>query len=425
MAKTDIQESAQALFCALANVVGRTNINNVFNKTKYPTYFDFKTYWDNKYTNNTLEKVYNSQKNIKTPGVKFSDIEKLLNGIGESKKEQHDWYYSSLQIAKQLLIDVTKISSKFSYVSSGDISKVFWFRGDPEVMDNIAALFKKANDYQKLLILKTKKTNISRPFDNINKWSTADIYFASPSTKMEIAEMVKLKQLDFTTLNSFVSKKIAEGTLLPLSLKKQPDSVKITKVNFNRPQEQKDIEKLVYAGTAGASDGSDDGRGPWVIWDEKIDIKKYARTLIVYMSSDKKLFMQLRHDISTASYKIVIQYSGSKAFEGSVGLTAICDIMKTLGSQSFSDKLMKEFDESNAIYRKKRDEIEKMFKGVDNSRYNSLRGEQSAKLITNKINPQIIKWLNEDRDRANLFVRAIYTYATARSTTSSKYIIAK
>ena len=34
---TDIQESAQALFCALANKHGATNIDATFNKVTYPT----------------------------------------------------------------------------------------------------------------------------------------------------------------------------------------------------------------------------------------------------------------------------------------------------------------------------------------------------------------------------------------------------
>ena len=60
---------------------------------------------------------------------------------------------------------------------------------------------------------------IPRPFENINKWSTADIYFASDAAKKEIANMITEKKLDYTKLNAFISKMISSGDILPLSLK--------------------------------------------------------------------------------------------------------------------------------------------------------------------------------------------------------------
>ena len=46
---TSLSESAQALFCAIADGVGKNNITNVLSLTKYPTYTDFAAGgWNNK-----------------------------------------------------------------------------------------------------------------------------------------------------------------------------------------------------------------------------------------------------------------------------------------------------------------------------------------------------------------------------------------
>jgi hypothetical protein len=429
MSKTDIQESAQALFCALANKHGATNIDKTFNKTIHKTYADFKIMWNKEYAPDTIETAFKNH--VDTGSTKLSQIENLLAGVGEkTKSKQNEWYYSSLSIAKQLIKEIQKISSKFSYVRTGDWSNIFWRRGDKEVMENIAILYKKANDHQKKLYEKNPK--ISRPFDNINKWSTADIYFASEKTKDEIKKLAQEKKVDYMQLNSFISKKIAEGGLLPLSLKKQPDKVQIKKVNFSRPEEQKKIDLLSYAGTAGAVSDDEDsiisgGRTQWKIWDGKSDISKYAKTLMIYMSEDKKMLMQIRHDISTTAYKGIIFIPGSGGFEGSLTLKPLIYAMKSVDSKNsgIPDTILKTYDEQNIKYKKQKENLENLYKNKDNKQYDIKRKEQSALLITNVINPLLIKWLDEDETRANLFIRAVYTYATARSKNSSKYVLAK
>jgi hypothetical protein len=407
---TDIQESAQALFCALANKHGATNIDATFNKETYPTYLDFKKAWNKKNKSVTIEKAF--QTHVKSGKASFDEIEEFLHGTKEkSKSKKNDWYYSSLQISKQLIKDIASISNKFNYVKSGDWSNIFWRHGDKEVMENIAKLYKKANDYQKLLVVSGSKAD--RPFDNINKWSTADIYFASETAKREIEDLVKEKKLDFTKLNSFVSKTITEGSLLPLSLKKQPNSVTIKKVNFNRPQEQKDIDKLEYSGTE-----------DWKKFDpKKDDINKYKRTLILFMSKDKKLTLQLRHDASTEIFKGVVVIPGSGAFEGSISAGGIRDMIKTVDA-NFAKKWYDTYDNVNIKFRERKSFLDKELKTKDRARYDEER-EMASALVTNEVNPLLLDWLKKDQKRSDLFVRAIYTYATARSTNSSKYVIAK
>jgi hypothetical protein len=419
MAKqADIQETAQALFCALADYHGAPNIDKVFNDAVYPSYLDFKLFWNKKYPQAAIEKTFN--KKLLAGKASLTEVEDLLYGVKEkSKSKKTEWYRSSLNISAQLIKDITTISKNFSYLKTGNWSDIFYAQGDKEVMDNIAILYKKANDYQKLLIKNKNKhkdpdadsVKIPRPFENINKWSTADIYFANDAAKQQINEMVSEKKLDYTKLNAFVSKLISSGDMLPLSLKKQPREVTIKKVNFNRPQEQKDIDKLNYGGV-----------GDWKKWDGKSDINNYTRTLVIYMSLDKKLQLQMRHDPSSEGYKGVIQILGAGAFEGSLSAGPIADILCTI-DQSFGNKWYKEYQDANRVFKDYKVSIEDL-NNRDRKQYEERREEASAK-VTNAVNPLLINWLNKNENNADAFIRSVYTYTTARSTNSSKYVIAK
>jgi hypothetical protein len=287
-------------------------------------------------------------------------------------------------------------------------------------MDNIAKLYKKANDNQKALIENKNKhkdpaaeiIKIPRPFENINKWSTADIYFASDDAKKQINDLISEKKLDYTKLNAFISKMIASGDILPLSLKKQPRQVEILKVNFNRPQEQRDIDKLEYGGISS-----------WKMYNEKDDINSYTRTLIVYMSKDKTMQLQMRHDPSSEGYKGVIQVTGAGAFEGSLSAGPIADILCTI-DLSFGNKWYKVYQTANRIFKDYKVILDEELKEKDRKQYDEKREKASAK-VTNEVNPVLINWLNKNKQNADLFIRNVYTYATARSTNSSKYVLAK
>jgi len=223
--------------------------------------------------------------------------------------------------------------------------------------------------------------------------------------------MVSEKKLDYTKLNGFISKLIASGDMLPLSLKKQPQEVTIKKVNFNRPQEQKEIDKLAYGGIS-----------DWKKWDEKSNINNYTRTLIVYMSLDKKIQLQMRHDPSSEGFKGVIQMQGAGAFEGSLSAGPIADILCVIDI-SFGNKWYKAYQDANRKFKDFKSSIEDL-NSKDRKQYEEKREEASA-LVTNEINPLLISWLNKNKENADLFIRNVYTYTTARSTNSSKYVIAK
>jgi hypothetical protein len=420
MAKqADVQETAQALFCALADFHGIANIDKVFSDKAYPSYFDFKAFWNKNYPTATIEKTFS--KKLLAGKASLSEVEDLLYGVKEKgKSKKTEWYRSSLHIAAQLMKDITSISKNFNYIKTKNWSDIFYAQGDKEVMDNIAILYKKANDNQKELIKNKNKhkdpqaeiIKIPRPFDNINKWSTADIYFASDAAKKEISKMITEKKLDYTKLNAFISKMISSGDILPLSLKKQPHEVTIKKVNFNRPQEQKEIDKLEYGGVSS-----------WKKYNEGEDINKYTRTLIVYMSSDKTLQLQMRHDPSSEGYKGVVQIQGAGAFEGSLSAGPIADILCTIDT-TFGNSWYKTYQDSNRTFKDYKVLLDEDLKDRDRVQYDEKREIASAK-VTNEVNPLLINWLNKNKSYADLFIRNVYTYATARSTNSSKYVIAK
>ena len=59
--KTGPAESAQALFCGLADYVGANKIDEVFDEKSSPTYGIFRKKWEEKYPNMTIEQAYKSR----------------------------------------------------------------------------------------------------------------------------------------------------------------------------------------------------------------------------------------------------------------------------------------------------------------------------------------------------------------------------
>ena len=85
-------------------------------------------------------------------------------------------------------------------------------------------------------------------FGDINKWSPADIYFASNKARDKIQKVVDINSnktgFIFSSLNILMSDLIEQGQLLPLSLKKQTREVVLLPVNFSRQEELKTISKF-------------------------------------------------------------------------------------------------------------------------------------------------------------------------------------
>ena len=405
-------ESAQALFCALADYLGASAVDEVFDLKKYPTYLDFKKYWDENYPQ---AKIQNTFKTHVDADVTLVSVEQLLSGKDvTSVREKDDWYKSSLLIAKKLIKDINTISKDFSSIKQPSWSSIFYVRGDKNVMENIGELYKRANETQKNLITEGSKGIV---FSNINKWSPADIYFASPAAKKQISDEVQSrKKMTFSILNRMISKMITEGQLLPLSLKKQTKEVKIEKVNFNRPLEMKKLSNIKYGGI-------NDWK-PYV--KPKPGEKKIARYFEIYLNESKTEKVTFRHDPSSSgTFKGEIQIEGMEARSGSLTqgpMIGIFNLVDTTFASKFEktlDEAMKQFRNNKKFYRQQFDK-----KIIDRKKYDFEVGALSAMDVTNVVIPLIINWL-KNKNHADDFVRVVYQYATSRSEESSKFVIAK
>lgn len=222
-------EAAQALFSAIVDLIGAPIPRSI------PNYLIFKERYK--------KEIQIVSRKVITPGVSFNDIEKFL------VKDQ-DWYKSSINIANRLLVATKKLSKKtYNKIKPKGID-LYYVRGDKNVFGSIDKLWKFTNE-------STKKTNLLEGkndlvFNNINKWSPADIYLASAKAQRLLKTVASggdfkfklgrngttLTSIDnfksFAILNAFIKELIDDGELLPLSLKKSPDrkSTIIKTINY-------------------------------------------------------------------------------------------------------------------------------------------------------------------------------------------------
>ena len=164
-------EAAQALFCAMADKIGTDKIKTSWfesgsnTKLKYETYVDFK--------NNNKKLITDSFKKTDLVGLTLSKIEQFLI-------EKEGWYESSIKIATKLIEDIKEIDKDFNIGEKGfqDIIYYRGAKGGKNIMNTIELLFKVANKNENL-------------FGDVNKWSPADIYFASKKAEKAIDEKYK------------------------------------------------------------------------------------------------------------------------------------------------------------------------------------------------------------------------------------------
>ena len=409
--KTSLAESSQALFCALADYVllSKGNIDEIFDKDQYGSYDIFEEFWKKLYPKKTIESIFRDH--VDTANISFSEISNFLT-------ENKDWFISSLLIAKKLVKDIDKVITNFKGIKRPKTTEIWFVRGDKPVMKNIESLFKIANETRKKInsITGIKKREII--FGDINKWSPADIYFSSDYARKKIEKTVKDnsgkdgKGYSFTDLNILISDLIESGNLLPLSLKKSTKEVNLYKVNFDRPQELKEIKKFSFYGTS-----------EWKPY--KIDSPQ-TRGVEIYITQDKKVRIPIRHDPSSNAFKAELTISGGEARGGSVSQPeSIRDLLGVI-DRSFADKYYTIIVNSSKEFLKRRKDLG--VKPTDpklKKSYDSIREDYSALYVTNMNIPPLIKWLKDDKDRADKFVRIFYEYITSRTLDSAKFVIAK
>lgn len=397
--KTAIFESTQALFCALADYVGKNKLQSVFNLNKFKTYKEFKT-------KNNFDKIIQTayDRQIDTPGVSLGDMEKLLTS-------ENTWYESSVLIAKTLLEKITSIDTDFRNIQAPKWSDVFYTRGDSEVMGKIGELFKIANNNSKQIYTK------SIPFSNINKWNPADMYFASKDAKLKIGkDLIEAKQnlrsYTFIELNEMISMLIDNGDLLPLSLKKTTKTVILDKVNFDRTAETKKLSSFKFVKTSD--------------WKPYAINKPQTRDLQIYFDPTSKDHIKFRHDPSTPAFKgEFISPKNPEARGGSLGDGPLADVLGIFDNV-FGNSFRTNFKMADKDFRER---VQKLgHKPTDKklkAEYDEQRAQLSALYVTNKVFPPMIKWLNADKKRATNFLKTTFQYVTSRSSSSSRFVIAK
>ena len=327
-------ESAQALFCAMADYLGTEKSKKVLNYKTYETYGQFKSEKDNE------KLISDSYNKLKTTGVSLDLIEKILI-------KDVDWYKSSVNIAVKLIDDISEIDKDFKKIQSPGWTDFLYYRGakgGSDVMEDIEQLFTIANKKDKL-------------FGDVNKWSPADIYFASKAAEKKIQQVVSNppQGFNFVNLNQLMNSLIDKGELLGVSLKKAPKEVHIYKINFTQEKNQEILEDIKYFDIS-ENKGTD-------------------RDVQIYFGSSKaKPLIKIRHDPYSdalgASLAIKCEIEGKNSRLGSLvsfgtgtnspGATGFTDLWARV-DPTYAKKLATSFQKGTLAYKKGIDELNKEY----------------------------------------------------------------
>ena len=325
-------ESAQALFCAMADYLGTEKSKKVLNYKTYETYGQFKSEKDNE------KLISDSYNKLKTTGVSLELIEKILI-------KDVDWYKSSVNIAVKLIDDISEIDKDFKKIQSPGWTDFLYYRGakgGSDVMEDIEELFTIANKRDKL-------------FGDVNKWSPADIYFASKVAEKKIQQVVSdpPQGFNFVNLNELMNSLIDKGELLGVSLKKAPKEVNIYKINFTQKDNQKILEDIKYFDIS-ENKGTD-------------------RDVQIYFGSSKaKPLIKIRHDPYSdalgANLAIKCEIEGKNSRLGSLvsfgtgtnspGATGFTDLWARV-DPTYAKMLATSFQKGTLAYKKGIDELNK------------------------------------------------------------------
>lgn len=439
-------EVAQAMFCYLADFLGLAEVNKEWNN-----YINDKVKIDEDSINKFFTKKYNSKSyesiitsalgtNIDTSGFDLKIIKKFFISQGTIG---YDWFKSSLKIGQSLLKELNTISGKLSSkISPPGWKEIFYVRGDKEVMDTISVCFNSANKQS------SKNIKGNESFGNINKWSPADIYFASKECKSILNKLAndsetKKNNLTFAKLNETIGKLIKNGDILPLSLKKVVGSIKIVKVNFDRKIEEKLLSETYCKGIQNWNKQ----QGSFKMENKKFKLtyptdknSEGKRDIYILLESNKlKGRIQIRHTPATngkpqQGVKVILSYVGASAFGGQlVGIPLLTKIISTVDT-NFSNKLKTNFDNLYKKFEKTANDYinfgegKKLYnsgKKEDKNKFNEDIGVISALTIMNDLRPIITEYFKKVGEQQHNVMRAIFAYVSSRSPLSSPFVIAK
>ena len=436
---TDEAEGGQALFCYIADILGETQTKKIF-----PIYIKSKDFdkflkhpWpgrNGKNINDLIEEGYSTSR---------VDTGKTKNTILSYLNKKEDWFISSLLIGQKIIETINKIDSDFANIKKPGWNNLYYQHGDEDVMGVMTSLFKKAND-QSENISKFLKKKI-KTFGNINKWTPADIYFASQNAKDILKNLLNDEQtikgnMSFDDLNGTISKLIKSGDLLPLSLKKAKNDVIIKKVNFSPATEKKLLEEVKCTGVEKWTPMKADYTisGNKFKWGKK----EYSGGRDIYIKlkeGTKDVTIQIRHTPATGGkpiegVKIVLKYAGSSALAGQiVGIPLLTNLIHTV-DKTFSSKLKNTFDTKYKLFKAAAEKYIATGGGKQNymskdkekkKKFNDDIGALSGHIIMNPLRKVIDEYFKNPKSTQHKVVRAIWQYSASRSLDSAKFIIAK
>jgi hypothetical protein len=423
---TDEAEGAQALFCFIADTLGSKETNREFkhylNKVKKAPEF-FETH------KQLIDRAFDTNA-VKTGKTKETIVKYI--------KENNDWFLSSLSTAQFIINEIDDISSEFAHIKKPGWQDLFYRHGDDEVMGVMSTLFKSANN-------QSAKQDGQKFFGDINKWTPADIYFASDKArsffkKLSIDKETQNNNLTFAVLNKHVGEMIESGDLLPLSLKKVVKDVIIKKVNFSREDEEALLADTICTGIQPWDPMT--GTFKYDAPNKLFELSEYSGGRDIYITLDSgkvKGRIQIRHTPSSGGrpqkgVKVILGYVGSSALGGQVvGIPLLTKIIGQV-DPTFAKKLMTTWDRS---YRKF-EETAKLYNqyGGGTERYSSKDkqlkkqfnddfGAISAITIMNGMRELIDDYFSNPKEKQHNVVRAIFAYTASRTINSSPFVIAK
>ena len=414
---TKFGESAQALFCAIADIAGVSKAKSVLDLSKYTNYNEFES--DNR---KLIDQAY---KAIDTPGASLIGIEDFL----KRPSDKNGWYRSSVLIALKLIQDITTLMSKLGYtkfnrIQTPGINNLLYKRGDGPIMGNIEKLFKIANKNTKYW------TTLGQPsFGDINKWSPADMYFASEVAKRNVNKELSFAQsnqgsYNIDRLNILITENMKSGDLFPLSLKKQIKEVQLQPVNFDEKSKTELLKNVKYKDIYKVEMKA--GK----VWYTEKDPQRDMLLGIVDDKGGDKGKIQIRHEPSAGQWKVDFTYKGAQARGGS--LTSFDAFSRLVGQHNskVGEEFLKQYKIGNDLFKAQNKIHEKTKTEFRNKygkeAYDKRRGELSATTIINRVMPVISGWLAKEKQEVKTeFVRSIFTYVTSRAPKSGKFVIAK
>jgi hypothetical protein len=277
----------------------------------------------------------------------------------------------------------------------------------------MAKLFKSAND-------QITKTEGQKFFGDINKWSPADIYFASAKAKKIFNELAndsetKKGNLTFAELNETIGDTISSGDLLPLSLKKVDKEVVVKQVNFSRKDEEKLLAETFCKGVQKYEPMN--GTLKYTNKSFKLDYNGGRDIYVLVESGGKAGRLQFRHTPASSGkpskgFKTVFSYRGAAANK----------------IKNVFNKHYVEFEKAMNAYKKQ---------GGGDARYNTPKGSKekdefnddvgaiSALTIMNPLRKEIDSYFKKKGKTQDNVVRALFAYTASRTVNSAPFVIAK